>query len=121
MLQALLLLLPLAGDGGGEVCIASVFASKGDKWAGGVAPYLKRKVRPSDWGVAHRTLPLGSKVKVINLRTKRSTIARVIDRGPYGAIYRGKWRVKKRKTDPGVWRGDEPCRRSSCSKSCTNR
>ncbi len=32
---------------------------------------------------AHPSLPLGTKVKVTNLRNKRSTILRVNDRGPY--------------------------------------
>jgi peptidoglycan lytic transglycosylase len=32
---------------------------------------------------AHKTLPLGTFVRVINLRSGRSTIARVTDRGPY--------------------------------------
>jgi rare lipoprotein A (peptidoglycan hydrolase) len=32
---------------------------------------------------AHRTLPLGSIVRVVNLRTHRSAIVRINDRGPY--------------------------------------
>ena len=32
---------------------------------------------------AHRTLPLGSWLRVTNLRTRRSTFVRVNDRGPY--------------------------------------
>jgi peptidoglycan lytic transglycosylase len=32
---------------------------------------------------AHPSLPLGTKVKVTNLRNKRSTVLRVNDRGPY--------------------------------------
>ncbi len=32
---------------------------------------------------AHKTLPLGTFVRVINLRNGRSTIARITDRGPY--------------------------------------
>ena len=33
---------------------------------------------------AHRTLPLGTRVRVTNLENKRSVVLRVIDRGPYG-------------------------------------
>lgn len=33
---------------------------------------------------AHRTLPLGSVVRVINLDNGREVVLRVIDRGPYG-------------------------------------
>ena len=37
---------------------------------------------------AHRTLPLGSVVRVTNLENGRRVVLRVIDRGPYGANYR---------------------------------
>ncbi len=33
---------------------------------------------------AHRTLPWGSIVRVVNLRNARAVVVRVIDRGPYG-------------------------------------
>jgi rare lipoprotein A len=33
---------------------------------------------------AHRSLPLGTKVKVTNLRTKQQVIVKITDRGPYG-------------------------------------
>jgi rare lipoprotein A len=32
---------------------------------------------------AHRKIPLGSRVRVENLRTKLSTVVRITDRGPY--------------------------------------
>lgn len=32
--------------------------------------------------MAHRTLPFGTRVKVTNLRNKRSVVVRVTDRGP---------------------------------------
>jgi peptidoglycan lytic transglycosylase len=37
---------------------------------------------------AHRSLPLGSVVRVTNLENGRRVILRVIDRGPYGRNYR---------------------------------
>jgi rare lipoprotein A len=37
---------------------------------------------------AHRSLPLGSVVRVTNLENGRRIILRVIDRGPYGRNYR---------------------------------
>jgi hypothetical protein len=56
-----------------------------DKYAGGKSPYLKRLVKPDDWGVAHRTLPFGTKVEITNPRTgKVAKNAVVIDRGPFG-------------------------------------
>jgi rare lipoprotein A len=32
---------------------------------------------------AHRSLPLGTKVKVTNLRTKQQVVVKINDRGPY--------------------------------------
>ena len=37
---------------------------------------------------AHRSLPLGSVVRVTNLQNQRRVVLRVIDRGPYGRNYR---------------------------------
>jgi rare lipoprotein A len=37
---------------------------------------------------AHRTLPLGTVVRVVNLENGRAVTLRVIDRGPYGRNYR---------------------------------
>ena len=34
---------------------------------------------------AHRSLPLGTKVRVTNLRTKQQVVVKINDRGPYGA------------------------------------
>lgn len=41
------------------------------------------KLTPTTRGVAHKKLPLGSKVKITDPRTRRSVIAPVVDRGPY--------------------------------------
>lgn len=38
---------------------------------------------PSDLTAAHRTLPLGSKLRVTNPRTGESVIVRINDRGPF--------------------------------------
>jgi len=37
---------------------------------------------------AHRSLPLGSVVRVTNLQNNRAVVLTVIDRGPYGRNYR---------------------------------
>lgn len=76
--------------------------------------------------IAHRSWPLGSRVRICARRTKRCTLTFVGDRGPFGAcdhkgiakrahrrngrlIYKhqclGRWMVKIRRTDPGTWRG----------------
>jgi rare lipoprotein A len=39
---------------------------------------------------AHRSLPLGTKVQVTNLRTKQQVVVKITDRGPYGG---GKGRI----------------------------
>jgi rare lipoprotein A (peptidoglycan hydrolase) len=41
------------------------------------------KLTPSTIGVAHKTLPLGTQVRITDPRTGRSVTAPVIDRGPY--------------------------------------
>lgn len=42
---------------------------------------------PTELTMAHRTLPLGSRVRVTNLRNQRSVEVRVNDRGPYARGY----------------------------------
>ena len=37
----------------------------------------------NDMTAAHKTLPLGSRVRVTNLKNGRETIVRINDRGPY--------------------------------------
>lgn len=57
-------------------------------------------------GIAHRTLPCGTRVLLGNPRTGRWVVATVVDHGPYGArLDDGSWAIKRRRTDPGVWRG----------------
>lgn len=103
---------------------ATIFGTHGDKWAGGDALYLGRPIRPEkDLGIAHRTLPVGSKVILQNAEhPEKWVVVTVVDRGPYGAVLRegekplasqrcmarrdGRvWCVKKKKEQPGKWRG----------------
>ena len=51
-------------------------------WSGGPSSEGKR-VRPTDMACAHRTLPLGTVIRVTHERTKRSILVTVRDRGPY--------------------------------------
>jgi rare lipoprotein A (peptidoglycan hydrolase) len=39
--------------------------------------------RPGTYTVAHRSLPLGTRVRITNLNNGRSAVARVNDRGPF--------------------------------------
>jgi rare lipoprotein A len=42
-----------------------------------------QKLTPTTRGVAHKKLPLGSKVKITDPKTGKSVVAPVVDRGPY--------------------------------------
>jgi|SRR4051812_27528506 rare lipoprotein A len=57
--------------------MASVYAYKGEKTANG------ELASPSGLTAAHRTLPLGSHVRVTNKNNGRSVVVRINDRGPY--------------------------------------
>lgn len=57
--------------------IASVYAYKGEKTANG------ERASPGGLTAAHRTLPLGSRVRVTNKNNGRSVVVRINDRGPY--------------------------------------
>ena len=39
--------------------------------------------RPDDMTAAHRTLPFGARVRVTDVRTRRSIVVRINDRGPF--------------------------------------
>jgi rare lipoprotein A len=39
---------------------------------------------PTGFTAAHRTLPFGTKVVVTNIRSGKTVIVRITDRGPYG-------------------------------------
>ena len=39
---------------------------------------------PNELTAAHRTLPLGTRVLVTNVRNGRTVVVRITDRGPYG-------------------------------------
>jgi rare lipoprotein A len=59
--------------------IASVYGTESGKTASGEA------ARPTGLTAAHRTLPLGSRVRVTNKNNGRSVVVRINDRGPYVA------------------------------------
>jgi rare lipoprotein A len=71
-------LLP-SEDRDGRVGLASWYGSQhhGRRTASGQPFDMHRLV------AAHRTLPLGSQVRVVNLDNGRSVVVRIVDRGPY--------------------------------------
>lgn len=72
-----LLCLPIAGPAQGETGIASVYAYRGGKTASG------ERANPSALTAAHRTLPFGTKVSVINRSNGKQVTVRINDRGPF--------------------------------------
>lgn len=88
-----------------EMCNASIFGWEDDELKGGEAICLHRELGPDDVGIAHRDLPCGTRVTLQNPRTGKSIVAKVLDHGPYGAIFRGHWVIKRRSSDKGIWRG----------------
>ena len=74
LLQALLLVLSLLGEVGDASWYGPGFY--GQPTASGAI------YQPDTWGVAHRTLPLGTVVRVTS--ACGSVIVPVLDRGPYG-------------------------------------
>jgi rare lipoprotein A len=86
----LLMPLPDVADGGPsktrQVGLASWYGKhhQGRKTASG------ERFSRGQLTAAHRSLPLGTKVKVTNLRTKQQVVVKITDRGPYGA---GKRRI----------------------------
>jgi rare lipoprotein A len=84
----LLITIPSDGHGGaapaGQVGWASWYGKQhqGRKTASG------ERFSREQLTAAHRSLPLGTKVKVTNLRTGQHVVVRINDRGPYGGSKR---------------------------------
>ena len=57
--------------------IASIYAYSGERSASG------ERASPSGLTAAHRTLPLGTMVRVTNQASGRSVVVRINDRGPF--------------------------------------
>jgi rare lipoprotein A len=65
----------LAPPAGGDSGIASVYDD--DRTASG------ERMKPGAMTAAHRTLPFGTEVTVVNRRNGRSAVVRINDRGPF--------------------------------------
>lgn len=90
----------------GEHGYATRFGDPNDRHDGDALSCTHQALGPDDLVCAHRTLPCGTVVLLHNPRTDRVALCTVEDRGPYGAILpSGRWGVKIRKRQPGVWRG----------------
>ena len=60
-----------------ETGIASIYAYAGEKTANG------ERANPGGLTAAHKTLPFGTRVRVVNKRNGRSVVVRINDRGPF--------------------------------------
>jgi rare lipoprotein A len=60
-----------------ESGIASIYAYAGEKTANG------ERANPGGLTAAHKTLPFGTRVRVVNKRNGKSVVVRINDRGPF--------------------------------------
>ena len=77
LVAACLLGLTIANPAHAESGIASVYAYSAEKTASG------ERSDPSALTAAHRTLPFGTEVEVINRRNGQKVKVRINDRGPF--------------------------------------
>jgi rare lipoprotein A len=73
----LVAVLIISGVAHAESGIASVYAYRGGKTASG------ERANPSQLTAAHKFLPFGTRVKVLNKHNGRTVIVRINDRGPF--------------------------------------
>ena len=90
--------------------LASRYGDPGDNLAGRTLSCHRSMAGPTfrravSQGCAHRWLPCGTRLLIQNAANGRIGICTVVDRGPYGAMHRGRWVIKRRERDPGTWRG----------------
>lgn len=68
-----------------HTCSATSFGQPGDKHGGRTPTLLyKRPVGPQDMGIAHRTWPMGARIKITHSKTGVSALGVVLDRGTWG-------------------------------------
>lgn len=71
---------------------ATLFGDPGDQTAGGNLACTHQPIPVDEPVCAHRWLPCGTQVVVMNLERPGVTSCRVADRGPYGVDRYGRWR-----------------------------
>ncbi len=71
---------------------ATLFGEPGDPYAGGHMACTQTPIPQDEPVCAHRWLPCGTEVVVVNLERRGTTRCRVTDRGPYGVDKSGRWR-----------------------------
>jgi rare lipoprotein A (peptidoglycan hydrolase) len=71
---------------------ATLFGTPGDPHAGGAMACNQKEVPQDQLLCAHRWLPCGTEVMVMNLERPGKSVCKVADRGPYGVDRFGRWR-----------------------------
>ena len=71
---------------------ATLYGTPGDIHAGGMMACTHVPVPQDESLCAHRWLPCGTEITVVNMERKGSTTCRVTDRGPFGVDPSGRWR-----------------------------
>ena len=74
---ATLILAGLSVANAGETGVASIYGYEGSKTASG------ERASAKGFTAAHRTLPFGTQVRVVNKRNGKSVVVRINDRGPF--------------------------------------
>ena len=74
-----------SGSGGGDLSPANGSSCQASYYWQGQTTASGERFNPSDLTAAHKTLPLGSKVKVTNPSNGKTVVVRINDRGPYVA------------------------------------
>ena len=78
LLQVTLLEPTSAADSKSDECgLASVYSTDSERTASG------EDTQPEDFTAAHRSLPFGTLVRVVNQDNGRSAVVRITDRGPF--------------------------------------
>jgi rare lipoprotein A len=80
LIIAFLITLGLNKLAAGEIGVASIYSVKTN---GGTRTASGSRLNDNALTAAHKTLPLGSKVKVSCLKTGKSVVVKITDRGPF--------------------------------------
>lgn len=81
---AALMLCLVCGPAVAESGLASIYGMPGDGHAGAATANGER-VDPNAFTAAHRTLPFGTRVTVVNWQSGKQVVVRINDRGPFKA------------------------------------
>ncbi len=86
--------------------MSTIFGQSDDKTAGGKLACQPTEIVGDSYVCASRDLACGTVLILQNPKNDRISYCVVRDKGPWGAtLPDGSWALKRRFSDPGVWRG----------------